>query len=221
MEGQSILTYITKKDIDDSIFCFPTFYHILGNKKYYFKSVTLELGSIHIVEGSKKSGKSIFLKSLTGLQVPSILPQNRDFLNYDIVYKPEVISPKFSGTLEQFVINNSLKNGLYFKEIFVGCGLEQFKNILVQDLEEEQKQIISFLLFINKHGSIYIFDYPEDKIGENIRLKLWKILKEHCRLHSKAALVVENNDQIRQRLQPYKRYKISSFSDNEYYGQSE
>ena len=220
MENQSIITYITKKDVDDFTFSFPTFYHVLGNAKFYFKPITLEVGSIHIVEGSEKSGKSIFLKSLTGLQVPSILPNNRDFLNYNIVYKPEIISPKFSGTLEKF-INENLKNALYLKEILEVGGLEKFKNILVQDLEEEQKQLLSFLLFINKEGDIYIFDYPENKVRENIRLLMWKILKNHCRLHSKASIVVENNEEVCKRLQPYKRYIISAFSDNEYYGQSE
>lgn len=44
----------------------------------------------HIV-GEKKTGKTLFIKSLCGLECPQDKPMNTIFLNYDITYKPEIV----------------------------------------------------------------------------------------------------------------------------------
>ena len=106
MELGSIVSFELIKE--NMQYSFPTFYYSLGNKKYYFKSFSLDMGSVTYVIGDSNVGKTLFMRSLTGLDCPKEKPLDRNFLRYDIVYKPEFIEPKFTGSLNELILNRNL-----------------------------------------------------------------------------------------------------------------
>jgi len=223
MESNSIVSYQSFEDKEDASYDFPMFYYSMNSKKFYFKSFSLETGSINFVHGDRGFGKSLFLKSLTGLVCPDEKPKDRSFLKYDIVYKPESISPKFNGTLREFIIFRDLGENHNFFQHLNRLGLTNYMDLQVKNLPEEQKQLLSFLLFLNTEGLIYIMDCPNYMIEKEKRKIMWDILSSHCEKYEKIGFVVENDDDI---IKLYKTdnnhiYRLRRFGENEFYGQKE
>lgn len=219
MELEAIQKLDILEDTEDN-YDFPTFYFSFANKKFYFRPLSLEVGSLNFINGANKSGKSLYLKSLIGLEKPSEIPKDKSFLKYDIVYKPQYISPKYTNTLQNFLIDYNLNENSYFDNF--EKYLLNYLNEPVQSLPEDIKQILSFILFINREGLIYIFDCPP--INGNIKKLFWNILKEISYQQDKIALVVDDDMEIINEIidrDTGKLYCIRNFSDNEYFGQCE
>lgn len=218
MEFTSIQNTNLEQETEDN-YDFPTFYFSFSNKKFYFRPLSLEVGSLNFISGENNYGKSLFLKLLTGLEKPNEIPQNKNFLKYDIIYKPQTISPKYSNTLQNFISDYCLKSTQYFP-IFEKL-LSPYLNEPIQSLPEEINQILSFILFINREGLIYIFDCPSS-ISPQTKILFWNILKEISKTQDKIALVVENNTEIIENIIDKDNgtlYCIKKFSDNEFYGE--
>jgi len=222
MELSSIVGYDCSGE--NTGYNFPNFYYSAygsDKKRYFFKSINLELGSVNFVVGERKSGKSLFLKSLTGLECPSEKPLDRKFLKYDIVYKPEFIKPKSTGTLQELIKSKSLSENKIFMQYINLFGLGRKMDTNLKDLKEEEMQLLGFCLFLVTEGLIYIMDYPSYLIGEDNRRKMISILKNHCEKNDKIGIITENNLNLINELYDEKldkKYYIKRFGENEYYG---
>lgn len=219
MELGSIVSFELIKE--NMQYSFPTFYYSLGNKKYYFKSFSLDMGSVTYVIGDSNVGKTLFMRSLTGLDCPKEKPLDRNFLRYDIVYKPEFIEPKFTGSLNELILNRNLNENPNFMNNMNELGLSKNLDISVKSLSVENKQILSFLIFLSTEGLIYIMDCPSYLIGYEKREKMIKIFKSFCDKNDKIGIITENNEEI---IDKYfddtidTKYYIKKFSENEFYG---
>ena len=67
--------------------------------KFYFKELSLTLGTFNYIECSDDNTKTILFNLLTGLEKTNKFEVNREYLTFDIVYKPKFIQPKFTGNL--------------------------------------------------------------------------------------------------------------------------
>jgi len=206
---------------DNNNYSFPTFYYNSNGRKFYFKSMNLELGSVNYVMGERKTGKSLFLRSLTGLEYPEEKPLDRKFLKYDVVYKPEMISPKFNGTFEELIKFRGLGNNSQFIQNLGNLGMNKFINVLVKEFNEEQKQLLSFLLLLSTEGLIYIMDCPSHLISIEKRRKILKIFKDHCEKNDKIGLITEESmDLVKEIFDDTvdTKYFIKKFGENEFFG---
>jgi len=219
MEFESIVSY--ELSGDNGNYNFPTFFYSNNGKKFYFKSISLELGSTNFIIGERKVGKSLFLKSLTGQECPKEKPLDREFLKYDIVYKPEFIEPKFNGTLSELIQAKGLTNNNYFTQNLNLLGLHKLLNKNVKNLSEEDKQLFSFLLLLSTEGLIYIMDCPSQLISLDKRRQMINIFKNYCSNNDKIGIITEENinlvDSIFDETIDTK-YFIKKFSENEFYG---
>lgn len=211
MEVSSISDYEIINEFSD--FSFPSFYYNLSDKKFYFKGFSLEIGSVSFVTGEKRSGKSLFLKSLVGLVCPSEKPDDRKFLTYDIVYKPEKIDPKYCGTLRDFIISRKFSSN--FLSLIREFDMVRLLDSNISDMTPEENQILSFIIFINTDGIIYIFDYVDESISYEKRKKIISVFKNFCENGNKIGLIVENNDSL---IGINNRYSITQFGENEFLG---
>jgi translation initiation factor RLI1 len=82
----------------------------------------------------------------------------------------------------------------------------------VKNLPQEILQLVGFLLFINREGVIYIFDYPYDVISIHNRKRMWNIMKEFCRKQNKIGIVAEKDKRTGC------TYTIKKISHDEYFG---
>lgn len=185
---------------------FPNFYVSNQINKYYFKEISLNLGTFNYIECPDDNTKTSLFELFTGLEKTNKLAVNKEYLTYDIVYKPKFIQPKSDDNLELLGIREL---NYYFEFVDI---LVPYLETSVKELPEEILQLVGFLFFINKEGVIYIFDYPYDVISIHNRKRMWNIMKEFCKKQNKIGIVAEKD----------KRtgciYTIKKISDNEYFG---
>ena len=206
METSSIPISYILKNINNDSYDFPNFYVSNQTDKYYFKELVLNVGTFNYIDCSDDNTKTSLFELLTGLEKTNKLPVNKEYLRYDIVYKPKLIKPKFEGILEEMGIKE-LNYYFEFIDIFT-----PYLETRVKDLPQEILQLVGFLLFINREGVIYIFDYPYDIISIHNRKRMWNIMKEFCKKQNKIGIVAEKD----------KRtgciYNVKKMSENEYFG---
>jgi translation initiation factor RLI1 len=206
MEISSIpISYVLQNKNNDS-YDFPNFYMSNQNDKYYFKELSLSLGTFNYIEASDDNAKTTLFELFTGLEKTNKLAVNKEYLTYDIVYKPKFIQPKFIGELESMGIRE-LNYYYEFMDL-----LAPYLQTNVKDLPEEILQLVGFLLFINREGVIYIFDYPYDTISIHNRKRMWNIMKEFCKKQNKIGIVAEKDKRTGC------TYNIKKITDNEFFG---
>jgi translation initiation factor RLI1 len=206
METSSIpISSILQNKNNDS-YDFPNFYVSNQVDKYYFKDLSLSLGTFNYIECSDDMAKSTLFELFTGLEKTNKLPVNREYLTFDIVYKPKFIQPKFDGNLESMGIRE-LNYYYEFMDI-----LAPYLQTTVKELPQEILQLVGFLFFINREGVIYIYDYPYDVISIHNRKRMWNIMKEFCKKQNKIGIVAEKDKRTGC------TYNIKKISDNEFFG---
>ena len=206
MESSSIpISYIFQNKNNDS-YDFPNFYISNKNNKYYFKELNLTLGEFNYIECPDDNTKTTLFELLTGLEKTNKLAVNKEYLTYDIVYKPKFIQPKFEGKLEAMGIREL---NYYFEFMDI---LAPYLETNVKNLPQEILQLVGFLLFINREGVIYIFDYPYDVISIHNRKRMWNIMKEFCRKQNKIGIVSEKEKRTGC------TYNVKKISEDEYFG---
>ena len=206
METSSIPISCILQNKNNDSYDFPNFYVTNQVDKYYFKDLNLSVGTFNYIECPDDNTKTSLFELFTGLEKTNKLPVNREYLTYDIVYKPKFIQPKFEGVLESMGIREL---NYYFEFMDV---LAPYLQTTVKDLPQEILQLVGFLLFINREGVIYIFDYPYDVISIHNRKRMWTIMKEFCRKQNKIGIIAEKDKRTGC------EYSIKKISDNEYFG---
>jgi translation initiation factor RLI1 len=206
METSSIpISSILQNKNNDS-YDFPNFYVSNKESKYYFKELVLSIGTFNYIECSDDITKTTLFELFTGLEKTNKLSVSKEYLTYDIVYKPKFIHPKFEGKLEAMGIRE-LNYYFEFNDILI-----PYLQTNVKELPQEILQLVGFLLFINREGVIYIFDYPYDIISIHNRKRMWNIMKEFCKKQNKIGIVAEKE----------KRtgciYNVKKISEDEYFG---
>jgi len=206
METSSIPISCIFQNKNNDSYDFPNFYVSNQVDKFYFKELNITLGTFNYIECSDDNVKSILFELLTGLEKTNKFAVNKEYLTFDIVYKPKFIQPKFNGNLESMGIRE-LNYYYEFMDI-----LTPYLEIKVKELPEEILQLVGFLLFVNREGVIYIFDYPYDVISIHNRKRMWNIMKEFCKKQNKIGIVAEKDKRTGC------TYNIKKISDNEYFG---
>jgi translation initiation factor RLI1 len=206
METSSIPISCIFQNKNNDSYDFPNFYVSNQINKFYFKELCLSLGTFNYIDCSDDNTKTILFNLLTGLEKTNKFEVNKEYLTFDIVYKPKFIQPKFTGNLESIGIRE-LNYYYEFMDIFT-----PYLETSVQDLSQEILQLVGFLFFINREGVIYIYDYPYDIISIHNRKRMWNIMKEFCKKQNKIGIVAEKD----------KRtgciYNIKKINHNEYFG---
>jgi translation initiation factor RLI1 len=206
METSSIPISCILQNKNNDSYDFPNFYISTQNNKYYFKELVLSIGTFNYIECPNDTTKTTLFELLTGLEKTNKLSVNREYLTYDIVYKPKFIQPKFEGILGEMGITE-LNYYFEFMDIFA-----PYLQTTVKELPQEILQLLGFLLFINREGVVYIFDYPYDVISIHNRKRMWNIMKEFCRKHNKIGLTSEKDKRTGC------TYTVKKISDDEYFG---
>jgi hypothetical protein len=206
METSSIPISCILQNKNNDCYDFPNFYVTNQIDKYYFKELNLSLGTFNYIECPYDNIKTTLFELLTGLENTNKLAVKREYLTYDIVYKPKFIQPKFEGKLEAMGIREL---NYYFEFMDI---LAPYLETNVKELPHEILQLVSFLLFINREGLIYIFDYPYDIISIHNRKRMWNIMKEFCRKQNKIGIAAEKEKRTGC------EYSIKKISENEYFG---
>lgn len=211
MEYQEDVSSESKQYTNLENYDFPVFYYKYNKAQFYFKRLCLEVGKLCHIIGERKTGKSLFLKSLCGLECPLDKPTNTIFLNYDITYKPEIIQCNNETILlKEYIKLKKINNYKLF-------DMTQFLNMKMVDIPEEKKQVLGFLLSLKKEALFYIIDISIENVSKETLKKMVDVLRIFCEKNDKIGLIstsindyIANTDSV---------YQLNRHTDNDYYGE--
>ncbi len=210
MECHDNVVSESKQHINLENYDFPVFYYKHNKAQFYFKRLCLEVGKICHIVGEIKTGKTLFMRSLCGLECPQDIPMNTIFLNYDITYKPEIIQcNKDTILLKEYIKLKKINNYKMFE-------MAPFMNMKIIDIPEEKKQVLGFLLSLKKESLFYMIDISIENVSKETLKKMVDVFRFFCEKNNKIGLITTNNDLISQ---TDHIYQLKKNMDNEYYGE--
>ena len=213
MEYQEEVVSESKQYTNLENYDFPVFYYKHNKTQIYFKRLCLEVGKMCHIVGDKKTGKTLFLKSLCGLECPQDKPINTVFLNYDITYKPEIVQC-YNETilLKEYIKLKKITNYRIFE-------LYPYLNMKMVDIPEEKRQILGFLLTLKKDSLFYMIDISIENVSKETLKKIVDVFRTFCEKNNKIGLITTATASSELISQTDHVYHLKKNMENEYYGE--
>ena len=213
MEYQEDVVSESKQYTNLENYDFPVFYYKHNKTQIYFKRLCLEVGKMCHIVGDKKTGKTLFLKSLCGLECPQDKPINTVFLNYDITYKPEIVQCNNETILlKEYIKLKKITNYRIFE-------LYPYLNMKMVDIPEEKRQILGFLLTLKKDSQFYIIDISIENVSKETLKKIVDVFRTFCEKNNKIGLITTATASSELISQTDHVYHLKKNMENEYYGE--
>ena len=195
---------------------FPIFKIYSDDNVFIFNQINLIKNNLIVVK-NENSNSEIFFECLTGLFKPDDLPEDKEFLKYNIAYKKENVSPKFKGTVKELMDKKYVNKNYYKISKFINLNL--FINKNVEDLDILEREKLYFLFTFCSDSDIFIYNYSINKIDRNERQKFLNFLSNFVTKNNKTVFIVENNSSIINKINnKYLLYNIKKIDDNHFYG---
>ena len=183
---------------------------ILNEKNFTYKypamtkqigdfKLTIEEGGftnceIVVLLGENGTGKTTFVNMIAG----KIKPDTLDFEipELSISVKPQTISPKFDGTVQELL---SEKLGeIFYKQHFISevikpLTVDKLYDLTVKKLSGGELQRVALVLALGKSANVYLIDEPSAFLDSEQRVIASKLLKRFTLNSNKSAFVVEHD----------------------------
>ena len=213
MEYQEEVVSESKQYTNLENYDFPVFYYKHNKAQFYFKRLCLEVGKMCHIVGEKKTGKTLFIKSLCGLECPQDKPINTVFLNYDITYKPEIVQCNNDTILlKEYIKLKKINNHRIFE-------MGPFMNMKMIDIPEEKKQVLGFLLTLKKDSLFYMIDISIENVSKETLTKIVNVFRIFCEKNNKIGLITTTPALSDLIAQTDSVYQLTKNTENEYYGE--
>ena len=153
---------------------------------------------IIVIVGKNGCGKTTFLKLLAGIEKPDIELNNVtvQIPELYISYKPQIISPKFSGTVFDLLANkisSMLYNDLFISDILKPLNVRDLYDKKLQNLSLGELQKVAIVLALGKPADLYLLDEPSAFLDSEQRLLISKCIKRYIRNFKKSVYIVEHD----------------------------
>ena len=213
MEYQEEVVSESKQYINLENYDFPVFYYKHNKAQFYFKRLCLEVGKMCHSVGEKKTGKTLFMRSLCGLEYPQDKPMNTIFLNYDITYKPDIVQCNNETILlKEYIKLKKITNHKMFE-------MAPFMNMKMIDIPEEKKQVLGFLLSLKKDSLFYMIDISIENVSKETLKKMVDVFRIFCEKNNKIGLITAATESTDLISQMDHVYHLKKNMENEYYGE--
>ena len=213
MEYQEEVVSESKQYTNLENYDFPVFYYKHNKAQFYFKRLCLEVGKLCHIVGEKKTGKTLFIKSLCVLECPQDKPMNTVFLNYDITYKPEIVQCKNENILfKEYIKLKKITNYRMFE-------FYPYLNMKMVDIPEEKRQVLGFLLTLKKDSLFYMIDISIENVSKETLKKMVDVFRTFCEKNNKIGLITTTTTTSDLISESDHVYQLKKNMENEYYGE--
>lgn len=147
---------------------------------------------IIVMLGKNGTGKSTLIKIIAGLEKN----ESGSFPTFSISYKPQILSPKFDGTvleLFQTRINSMLSNAQFKSDVLSPLNIEELYESKVKNLSGGELAKVSLVLVLGKPADLYLIDEPSAFLDVEQRLITSKIIKRFIMNTQKTAFIIEHD----------------------------
>jgi ATP-binding cassette subfamily E protein 1 len=150
-------------------------------------------GELIGVVGPNAIGKTTFVKMLAGVIKPT-----EGNIEYDvkISYKPQYISPEFTGTVKEFFEKNAqqLFTSSFLKaEVFEPLHLKYLLDKRLDTLSGGELQRVAIASCLVKDADIFLLDEPSAYLDSEQRMIVSRMLRRVIEKSGKSALVVDHD----------------------------
>ena len=160
-------------------------------------SLTIEEGQfseseIVVLLGENGMGKTTFIRLLAGLY-PGETP---DMPELNVSYKPQMISPKFEGTVRQLLqkkIRTTVFDPQFQSDVVKPLNIESLMEHEVMTLSGGELQRIAIVLALGQPADVYLLDEPSTFLDAEQRIIVAKVIKRFILNARKTAFIVEHD----------------------------
>lgn len=113
-----------------------------------------------------------------------------------ISYKPQNISPKFPGTVQELLLEklkDVLNQPSFQSDVVKPLNVNNLYDLEVQKLSGGELQRVALTLALGKKANVYLIDEPSAYLDSEQRIIASKILKRFVLNQNKTAFVVEHD----------------------------
>jgi len=162
---------------------------------------------IVVMLGENGTGKTTFIRMLAGLlksdeAVKAEADGDMDKAaecsvpQLNVSYKPQLISPKFQGTVRQLLhkkIRESYIHPQFVSDCMKPMSMEPIMDNGVQNLSGGELQRVAIILCLGTPADIYLVDEPSAYLDSEQRIAASKVIKRFIMHSKKTAFVVEHD----------------------------
>lgn len=176
--------------------------------RYEYPNMSKTMGSFHldieagqftdseilVMLGENGTGKTTFIRMLAGKLEPDAGSANIPVLN--ISYKPQKISPKSQGTVQQLLhekIRDAYIHPQFVTDVIRPLRIDDLMDQEVQNLSGGELQRVAMTLCLGKPADVYLIDEPSAYLDSEQRLVAAKVIKRFILHAKKTGFIVEHD----------------------------
>lgn len=162
---------------------------------------------IIVLLGENGTGKTTFVRMLAGLLKSDEQAKfEEEGLDYEasqagvpdlnVSYKPQKISPKFQGTVQELLhkrIRNSYSHPQFISDVMKPLNMDNIIDNGVQTLSGGELQRLAICLALGTPADVYLIDEPSAYLDSEQRINCAKVIKRFIMHSKKTAFVVEHD----------------------------
>ena len=175
------------------------------NREWIFRGITtqISLNDSIVISGSNGSGKSTFLKMISGFETPTegeiSYSENKE-IPVEKIYKKVAYTSPYIGVFEEYTIEEllkfystlkPLKNNMKFDQFIEIIELTNTKNKAIKHFSSGMKQRVKLGLSILSDSPILLLDEPTSNLDKNAILWYQNLVQKN--LNNRIVIVASNN----------------------------
>ncbi len=153
----------------------------------------IRIGEIIGILGANGIGKTTFVKILAGIEDAD---EGKGFSETDVSYKPQYISAKYEGTVQELLMSIAKENfssGLYKTEILQPLKIDLLLERNVSELSGGELQKVAIAACLSRGARLYLLDEPSAYLDVEERLNMARAIRRIVENRHVTAFVVEHD----------------------------
>merc|ERR1712151_342904 len=149
---------------------------------------------ITVMLGQNGTGKTTFIRMLAGYLKADEAEEALPELN--VSYKPQAISAKFEGTVQELLMNkirDAYLHPQFQSDVVKPMLIEQIADHGVQTLSGGELQRVAIVLALGKPADVYLIDEPSAYLDVEQRVVAARVIKRFILHAKKTAFIVEHD----------------------------
>ncbi|KAG0571479.1 hypothetical protein KC19_VG014800 [Ceratodon purpureus] len=176
---------------------YPVMSKTQGGFKLAVKEGEFTDSQIIVMLGENGTGKTTFIRMLAGLlKADEADDSNVEVPEFNVSYKPQKISPKFTSTVRHLLhqkIRDSYMHPQFNTDVMKPLQIEALMDQEVVHLSGGELQRVALCLCLGKPADIYLIDEPSAYLDSEQRIVASKVIKRFILHAKKTAFVVEHD----------------------------